>query len=246
MLLLSSSSLLWADTPWGKDSGQWSDKDVERILSRSPWARAASVDVVGGGFGPGGMGGGGRRAGGRGMGGGAEMESMGGGSGIGGGRGGGMGGRGGAEAMGGAAGGADAGSRPQMAALVRWESALPVRDARRLTGNPGDFYVISVSGIPAVHGRQQSNDDGPSEEDRQKLVEQRLKDSTSLERKGKDPITPEKIDRKPAAILFYFPRTAQPILPADKEVVFRTKLGPMEVRARFQLKDMMYQGKLAL
>jgi len=32
----------------------------------------------------------------------------------------------------------------------------------------------------------------------------------------------------------------------DKEVEFTTKRGPMEIKKKFRLKDMVYHGKLAL
>ena len=47
------------------------------------------------------------------------------------------------------------------------------------------------------------------------------------------------------SFLFYFQR-GDPIRPDDKQVTFVTKLGPLEVRAKFILKEMLYQGKLAL
>ena len=45
--------------------------------------------------------------------------------------------------------------------------------------------------------------------------------------------------------LFYFSRL-DAIKPSNKEITFTTKLGPMEFKAKFTLKDMMYRGKLEL
>ena len=44
---------------------------------------------------------------------------------------------------------------------------------------------------------------------------------------------------------FYFPRSADLSLD-DKEVLFQTRVGPMELKQRFVLKDMTFDGKLAL
>ena len=70
---------------------------------------------------------------------------------------------------------------------------------------------------------------------------------TSITVKGKPVLTPEKIEygRDGTSLLFTFPRTS-PISLDDKEVEFATKIGAMEVRRKFKLKDMVYQGKLAL
>jgi hypothetical protein len=71
--------------------------------------------------------------------------------------------------------------------------------------------------------------------------------ATSIVIKGKPALTPEKVEhgRDGTSLLFTFPRTS-PISLDDKEVEFVTRIGAMEVRRRFKLKDMVYQGKLAL
>ena len=47
-------------------------------------------------------------------------------------------------------------------------------------------------------------------------------------------------------ILFGFTKDALSLAAADKEVEFDLKLGNMSAKARFTLKDMMYQEELAL
>ena len=47
------------------------------------------------------------------------------------------------------------------------------------------------------------------------------------------------------SIMFYFPRDPAITL-ADKEVVFVTRMGPLALKAKFPLKNMVYQGKLDL
>ena len=83
------------------------------------------------------------------------------------------------------------------------------------------------------------------------MMQERLKDSTRLERKGKDPIAPDAVEMGQAAngssiMIFLFPKGSQPIEVGDKEVTFVTQAGPMGVKAKFALKDMMVKGKLEL
>jgi hypothetical protein len=79
---------------------------------------------------------------------------------------------------------------------------------------------------------------------------ERMAAMTQLQRKGKDPLHPEHvltgIDQNRTLILFLFPRDKQPITIEDKEVTFVTKMGPAEMKAKFVLKDMMFDGKLDL
>lgn len=90
----------------------------------------------------------------------------------------------------------------------------------------------------------------PSGDDPGRLsqMQNRLKTATVLRCKGKEPIYPTRIERlqTPEGLMtvFLFPR--DPITLEDKEVQFETAMGPMEIRTRFVLKDMSYQGKLEL
>ena len=47
-------------------------------------------------------------------------------------------------------------------------------------------------------------------------------------------------------IMFLFSRDDHPIKRDDKEVTFQTKLGPLQLKARFVLKDMLYRDQLEL
>src|ERR1035438_7395042 len=47
-------------------------------------------------------------------------------------------------------------------------------------------------------------------------------------------------------LLFGFPREALQLTADDREVLFTTKLGQIEVKSKFNLKDMMYHNELAL
>ncbi|MBI1789766.1 MAG: hypothetical protein HYR60_19720 [Acidobacteria bacterium] len=168
---------------------------------------------------------------------------MGGGGGMGrGGAGGGMGSEGGAPAM------------PTVTVQIRWVSALPVRqallkaklgkeaetspEAQKLLSEPDTHYRLALIGFPARMA-QMGNE----------RLQAELKASTSLKRKGKDPITPEAIqfagNEESLAVIFAFPKTA-PIALDDKEIEFASKVGPLEFKRKFRLKDMVYKGGLAL
>ena len=69
-----------------------------------------------------------------------------------------------------------------------------------------------------------------------------------MQRKGKASVTPAHfiVSDEDGALLFYFPNDTDPISAEDKEVIFRTKIGILEVKAKFVPKDMRCRGKPAL
>lgn len=133
-------------------------------------------------------------------------------------------------------------------ATVRWESALPVRDAMK-TAKSADTeknYIIALVGeMPAAS--VPSDDDDAAERQRKLDI---LKESTRLERKD-DPLELQRVKiaprtpRSPSGTLYYFSR-ALPLTPEDKQVTFVTKVGPLEVKCRFTLREMLYHGNLEL
>jgi hypothetical protein len=127
-------------------------------------------------------------------------------------------------------------------AVVRWETALPIRLASHSTSkeDPLANYVLGVTGDLPLLGMHVDEDDTQ----RQQRSEM-LKEYSRLERKN-DPIYLDKVVFQSASeTLFYFSRQ-DPIFPEDKQVTFTTKLGPIEVKAKFILKEMRFQGKLEL
>jgi hypothetical protein len=253
-----------------KPSSEWSAGEVDHMLTNSPWAKEAVVSYNGGpgGFGSGdsttgprrgtggGIGGGG--IGGGGIGGG--IPGIGGIGGIGGRRGGGVdqGGPGGGWPPGDDRRGA---GRQQFHGTVRWESARPIQEALRIgsteEGTNPDFekyYVINLLGdMPMLGAGRRRGDNSSSDDDDPAQKERRLemlKEFTKLERKD-GPVLLEKIEqgsrvgRPGPGTLFYFSKL-DGISLDDKQVTFVTKLGPVDVRTRFTLKDMVYRGKLAL
>jgi len=256
-----------------KPSSEWSSEEVERMLTKSPWAKEALVSYNrgpggfgdddgttgrprggGGGIGGGGIGGGG--IGGGGIGGGGI-----GGGGIGGGIPG-IGGIGGRRNGGGPVGDDPRNSgRQQFHGTVRWDSARPIQEALRIGSseqgaNPDfeKYYVINLVGDLPVTGagrrrgdNSSSDDDDPAEKERR--IEQ-LKEFTRLEHKD-GPLPLERVEqgsrigRPGPGTLFYFSKL-DGISLDDKQVTFVTKLGPVDIRTKFTPKDMLYRGKLAL
>ncbi len=250
---IASSPRAYAGEFWNdKEPSAWSDKEVERMLTKSPWVKDAAVQMnfsampqggAGGGRPGGGMGGGMGR-GGPGMGGGMGGQGMGGP---------GMGspGLGGGGPMGGPPGEGPGGGPPQFKVVVRWESAAPVRAARKkdLAEQDAAHDLISVSGLPALGARRRPQGaDGQPEADRERRqqMQERMNQNTSLQPKGRVAISPARIEAGDGTMLFYFTKEAVPLSLDDKEVAFATQFGPLEVKAKFVLKEMRYRGKLAV
>ena len=235
-----SSKEFWNEKP----PADWSSKEVQELLNKSPWAKEGSVAYNGG---PGGAGGGGRYPRGGGGGGIGGIGGIGGGiPGLGGGAGGRRGGTG-SGYPGGPVGGPQGDVR-QFGAVVRWDSALPIREAMhaKTSDDPLKNYIIAVIGDMPSMGRRRDDDDEVQDERSLEM----LKQYTKLERKG-DPIFLDRTEATPkeypsgAGTLFYFERRDS-IVPDDKQVTFVTKMGPYEIKARFTLRDMLYHGKLEL
>jgi hypothetical protein len=201
-----------------KMPSQWTEAEIHQLLNKSPWAKVGSINDTA------------RR--------GALSSAP---SGGGGGR---RGGRGAAGPNRGAT--APTGISVKWNATIRWESALPIREALH-RGAPGGApggaqgdsppdYILNVFG--EVPGVDVDSDGGI------------LKDLTYLAHKG-DQIKPNKIEAAPkdgpsaGGTLFYFSRLLALRL-TDKDATFATKLGPLEVKCKFTLKDMLYRGNLEL
>jgi len=231
--------LLAADFWQSKSFEQWSDKDVQKMLDNSPWSKQVTIpgEIAA-------MQGTGKRRGMPGSMGEANSSTV---------------------ATPGAMEDSSARARPSEAdpmtgqtpgttLMVRWESALPVKQARvkarygleaatspeakKILETNENAYVISVSGL----GR------GAARGDSDALKKQAMADA-ALMVKGKDPIKPvnfmlQRVNNGVVAV-FAFPKT-EALAIEDKEVEFRAKLDSMTVQSRFQLKNMIIGGKLEL
>jgi len=231
-----------------KQPQDWTEDEIDRLLTNSPWAKAATISNNGeyGGFG-------GRRSGG-------GLGFPGGGVGFPGG-GGGLGYPGGGNRRGGTGpgGGARGGQtgQPRFQATVRWDSALPIQqalhigpDSKEQNADFEKYYVIHILGDAPMLGsgrrRDRDAEDDPEQLERR---EEMFKQYTKLERKG-DALPLEKMQQGAQTgnlgpgIYFYFLRDVLSL--DDKQVTFVTKMGPMEMKCKFNLQDMRYRGKLSL
>jgi len=136
--------------------------------------------------------------------------------------------------------------------LVRWESGLPVRLARRaatLTDPAPDQYVLSVSRLPLRFIAEVSGQKEGEAETRVRVASELAK-STVIERPGKPSIhavSAEWIDPGFSPRLsIAFPPHETPIGLADWEAIVVGHMGNLLFRANFPLKPMVYRGKLEL
>lgn len=139
---------------------------------------------------------------------------------------------------------------PQPPLTIIWASATPVRLANlklRSGANAptnGEIenamkerpnYVIAVVGLPPPEGGSDPK---------------ALAGSAFLTVKGKPAVvandsTYRKIGNSDV-YFFRFVRTSLPIATSDQQVEFKMSLGNVEIKRRFDLKEMQYQGQLAL
>jgi len=121
---------------------------------------------------------------------------------------------------------------------VRWESALPVRQAEiKLTQDPqpaGEpVYVIAVLGLPREIGMY-------SPEDFRSRAFLRIKGKKKIPADGVKIVMP---DDKPVVLLF-FPKTTE--ITTDTKEVEITLSGVLDLRQKFAPKEMVYLGDLEL
>jgi hypothetical protein len=239
LILLASGALFLsaADFWTTKPFTDWSDKDLQKIMTDSPWAKKSSVLSLNGPSAPG-VGGsspGGR--GGRGGGGGGDDSSAP--NPI-------------SERPGGGVGGGPGVDMPSAQVVVSWSTALPVKqaiakakygkevgtspEAKAFLEREEQFYVVEVSQLP-FRGRS-------TDELREAMVK-----SAVLAVKGKDSVRATDVQVNPRGktldLYFMFPRQRVFTL-EDSEVEFSVKAGEVPVKQRFKLKDMVFDGKLAL
>lgn len=207
--LCAPASEFWNE----KKPEDWTDDEIQEILTRSPWAKEGAVSVFGGAGGSlinrnGAM----NRSG--------TMTST---------------GRQRTSTT-----QSQSGDAPDLRykAIVRWQSALPIREAlkEKPTAQIADSYIIAVVGDLAMA------DPDADEAQRESRLDM-MKQYTKLDRHGGALPLTNIVPVKAVGTLFYFPR-AEPI--KDGQVIFSTKMGPVEVRCKFTIKEMVYRGKLEL
>ena len=226
LFLLALAICAWAADFWTKPPDQWSDKDVQKMMTNSPWAREFTISIPPMGavdFGGGGP------TGGRGGGGGGDL--------------------------GGGGGPPGSTNVQQMAPTViaRWQSALPIKQAFvRIkfgpnAGSPEAKQVLEKADteyVIVLSGNLRRMLMGPSAGLKKPILE-----ASSLNVKGKDPVKATDLDialeKDANDMVFHFPRTA-PFTADDKEVEFDTKFGNTAIKFKFHPKEMMYSGKLEM
>src|SRR5579871_1639143 len=160
--------------------------------------------------------------------------------------------------------------------VVRWDSALPVREAcaagglerylfscyskllslsdqsRKFAELAKSFYIITVADFPGNMAPARARY-APQHSDAANaaLTEmgQRLQRGTALRRKGKDPFRPDRVLVLPAGrdfLVVAFFSRLEHIGPEEKTVTFEMDDGSIDIQARFDLRKMSYKGTLAL
>ena len=233
--VLSGVALLAADFWEEKDFTTWSDKEVEKMLTDSPWAKRVAVSIggpgSGGGFSPFSREENYQRASaardGRARAGDDNIRGRGRGDGF-------------------------ADGAPRVVLTVFWRSALPIKQAlvrsqagidapvppaqRPFLIQQEPLYVVSISGIPTPFGEGL---------DREALLER-----TTLERDDADPIAAEDVepflvDDGTFILEFAFLRD-DPVTLLDRNVEFVTELGEVEIKRSFSVQEMMFGDALAM
>ncbi|MBV9766943.1 MAG: hypothetical protein JOZ48_19020 [Acidobacteriaceae bacterium] len=139
---------------------------------------------------------------------------------------------------------------PQSRLTIIWASAMPVRLAvlklRSAANMPTDEqvanvtrprpnYVIAVVGLPAPEGGSDPK---------------ALASSAFLTVRGKSALVANDSSYRRIGnsdvYFFHFTRASLPITAADQQVEFKMTAGNMEIKRKFELKEMQYQGELAL
>lgn len=222
-LLIICAFCVTAADFWQKPFTQWSDKDITKMMTNSPWAKSGSVTMsfpnMPGGGPPGGGGfgrGGGRGGGPQGDQGPppppsveiiARIES----------------------------------ALPMRQALVKKKfgaEADKSADAKKILDEEPESYEIVLSGAMGMFLR------GAPDQ-----LAKTLTDVTSLSSEKTGAIKPSHVEvsspGRTMEVLFVFPRS-MPFTADDKEVEFATKLGTSNLKYKFRLKDMMVNGKLEM
>jgi hypothetical protein len=224
--MLSALILTGADQAWkNKQYAEWTEDDAKEVMTNSPWAKSVTATPVK----PNGKTG--------------QPEThrtrIGiGGFGIGRSGSGEAGRRGGGD-------GASKASPDQPATLtLRWESALPMREAElkaRDIGAPDvadDFYAVAVYGIP----RGMIADDS-------KQTQDELKRLAVLKREGKKDLKPTRVDillRDSGPLVVYLFSKSAELNWRDHGITFEAQVSRLKFSQAFSTDDMTFHGKLEI
>lgn len=239
--LAVNSAAAAADFWRSKTPEEWSEQEVEQLLTDSPWARAVEIIAP-------------------------DLSLAGRVGGLQGGRVGGLGGRG-RPGAGGGAGGDGAGNLgggsflpppERMRITIRWTSAWPIELAA--ARKRGDAPRASHSLPPAVQ-RDRAPDRSEPDDDVYRIAivriplglevgsDEELRAATSLVCHGGRVLPADSVrfayEDDLQTLEFAFTREP-PLTVADREVEFRTRLGSSPIKAKFRLDRMVIAGQTAL
>jgi len=245
LIFAAAASVFAADFWEVKDSALWSEAQIRKIVTDSPWAKEAVVSFKGNANLPVASRGGlaaarGDRAS-NAAGAGPEIFT-------------------------------DTSSTPPPV-VVRWEAARPVCEAcarggmdrylfsctskilylsdleRKFDELAQAFYILSMSNYPNPGQRGDPPQHSSAAAAVLERMSSRIQQSAFLKRAGKTPIEASKVVILPAGlallVILFFPRS-EPITLADKEVVFDSEGETLVVKSRFTLGRMVYKGRLDL
>lgn len=208
------AAFLWADEPWKtKRVADWTDQETKQILNDSPWAVMTTPSIK------------------------KEEKKV----------------HAGAMGVGVPGIGRHRSEQPaqetaaapdsQLVLHLRWESALPIREAElkaREINAPvvdEDRYGIAVYGIPSHFMKDPQN------------AGDRLKGQAAIKREGQKDLKPAHVDvivrDDGLVIVFLFARTKE-ISASDSRIEFNALIGPYQISQQFHVDQMIYQGKLEL
>ncbi len=220
---LAAASALAADFWQKKKYSDWTSKEVKQMLNDSPWATLVEVNIVGAGGSSGtGIGEG------RGRPGVVSSERQG---------------------LGGETPSERRLSPPKPKVLVRFHTALPIKqavargrfgdqvlespEAAKMLGREEDAYLVGITGAPKLMAADPA-----------------ALRNAQMVFKGREPIRPQNVtmEKGEAGLVIYlfFPRQPAPIKLEDDGFELRIKFPQIEIKRRFKLKDLVFEGKLEL
>jgi hypothetical protein len=135
--------------------------------------------------------------------------------------------------------------RTPLKVTVRWESAQPILDALRapLAADFEGHYVVSVTNLPLPPVRRAGRGDETTPDD----TLDRIQNGATLQVKGKDPVEAGIARRSHiGSILFGFLKDQLHLAPGDREIVFALNTRELTLKTKFDAKEMIYRGKLAV
>lgn len=243
VLLFLCALCMWAADFWTtKPFTEWNEKEIQKVLTDSPWTGKVTIS---GGLSAGApdIGGGGGRGGGRGgRNSGPQGDSTTADPGI--------------DGGGGGGGGGFAGGGPSgVSVMLLWQTALPVKqalikrqygaeagtspEAKAKLDHQDQVYVLTLIGMPRFTL-------GAAQGDKKAA----LLDATMLTVKGKPPLKAADVQVSGAGrgggnVSFLFPKTTA-FTAEDKDLEFSSKFDQTPVKKKFKLKDMVFNGKVEM